>query len=150
MTVDKNTVFENSHKKNKWRKFEFSFILASLPTFATIPTCVVGGLMGQAFGRRLSLLLVAPIFAVSFILQAIASEVAMFQFGRFLSGIAGGLVSGPASVNCTTYYKSHSRTKSLKRPHWHIDLFFLRPMSAKFLIRIGGRPYVPGWAWCTL
>ena len=112
-------------KRKKWRKFEFSFILASLPTFATIPTCVVGGLMGQAFGRRLSLLLVAPIFAVSFILQAIASEVAMFQFGRFLSGIAGGLVSGPASVNCTTYYKSHSRTKSLKRSHWHIDLFFL-------------------------
>ena len=126
--------------------FEATFISASLPTFATIPTCVVGGLMGQAFGRRLSLLLVAPIFAVSFILQAVATEVAMFQFGRFLSGIAGGLVSGPASVNCTTYYKSHSRTKSLKRSHWHIDLFFLRPMSAKFLIRIGGRPYVPGWA----
>eukprot|EP00093_Oithona_nana_P006540 06540.XXX_41717_40875_1 [CDS] Oithona nana genome sequencing. len=54
--------------------------------------------MGQAFGRRLSLLLVAPIFAVSFILQAVATEVAMFQFGRFLSGIAGGLVSGPAST----------------------------------------------------
>ena len=90
--------------------FEATFISASLPTFATIPTCVVGGLMGQAFGRRLSLLLVAPIFAVSFILQAVATEVAMFQFGRFLSGIAGGLVSGPASVNGTTPKKSHLTT----------------------------------------
>ena len=81
---------------------------ASLPILAIIPTCILGGLMGQAFGRRLSLLLVAPIFAVSFILQAIAEEVAMFQFGRFLSGIAAGLLSGPASVNCTIVIRLQS------------------------------------------
>ena len=71
---------------------------ASLPTFATIPTCVFGGLMGQAFGRRLSLLLVAPIFIASFICQAMAQDVALLQFGRLLAGIAGGLCSAPAAV----------------------------------------------------
>ena len=71
---------------------------ASLPTFATIPTCIFGGLMGQAFGRRLSLLLVAPIFIASFICQAVAQDVALLQFGRLLSGLAAGLVSAPAAV----------------------------------------------------
>ena len=71
---------------------------ASLPTFATIPTCVFGGLMGQAFGRRLSLLLVAPIFIASFICQAMAQDVALLQFGRLLAGIAGGLCSAPVAV----------------------------------------------------
>ena len=54
--------------------------------------------MGQAFGRRLSLILVAPIFAVSFICQAAAQDVALLQFGRLLSGLAAGLVSAPAAV----------------------------------------------------
>ena len=54
---------------------------ASLPTFATIPTCIFGGLMGQAFGRRLSLLLVAPIFVASFICQAVAQDVVLLQCG---------------------------------------------------------------------
>ena len=76
-----------------------TFFSASLPLLVMIPTCVLGGLMGQAFGRRLTLLLVAPIFAVSFFLQALATEVAMFQFGRFLSGVAAGLLSGPATVS---------------------------------------------------
>ena len=71
---------------------------ASLPTFATIPTCIFGGLMGQAFGRRLSLLLVAPIFVASFICQAVAQDVVLLQFGRLLTGLAGGLVSAPAAV----------------------------------------------------
>ena len=71
---------------------------ASLPTFATIPTCIFGGLMGQAFGRRLSLLLVAPIFIASFICQAVAQDVALLQFGRLLTGLAAGLVSSPAAV----------------------------------------------------
>ena len=55
--------------------------------------------MGQAFGRRLSLILVAPIFAVSFICQAAAQDVALLQFGRLLSGLAAGLVSAPAAVS---------------------------------------------------
>lgn len=76
----------------------FLCFLASLPTFATIPTCIFGGLMGQAYGRRLSLVLVAPLFATSFICQAAAPDVGLFQFGRLLSGIAAGLVSSPASV----------------------------------------------------
>ena len=35
--------------------------------------------MGQAFGRRLSLLLVAPIFATSFMCQAAAPDLSLFQ-----------------------------------------------------------------------
>ena len=131
---------------------------ASLPLIATFSTCILGGLMGQAFGRRLSLLLVAPIFAVSFILQAIAEEVAMFQFGRFLSGIAGGLLSGPASVNCTIVIRRHF--SGISRPihlctlepvstkyHRHIypipHIYLNRPTSAKFPIQPGGLRFVP-------
>ena len=55
--------------------------------------------MGQAFGRRLSLILVAPIFAVSFICQAASQDVTLLQFGRLLSGLAAGLVSAPAAVS---------------------------------------------------
>ena len=72
--------------------------------------------MGQAFGRRLSLLLVAPIFATSFICQAAAPDIGLFQFGRLLSGVAAGLVSGPASVssliNLGPEQKSHFSTIS--------------------------------------
>ena len=54
--------------------------------------------MGQAFGRRLSIILVAPILIASFICQAVAQDVALLQFGRLLSGLAGGLVMAPAAV----------------------------------------------------
>ena len=95
-----------------------------------IPTCVLGGLMGQAFGRRLTLLLVAPIFAVSFFLQALATEVAMFQFGRFLSGVAAGLLSGPATVNTiptkstifSTDYFLQTYVSEISDPDWRTTL----------------------------
>ena len=84
---------------------------ASLPTFATIPTCIFGGLMGQAFGRRLSLLLVAPISITSFICQAVAQDVVLLQFGRLLTGLACGLVSAPAAVIkiCPSLFPSNSQ-----------------------------------------
>ena len=100
-------------------------ILASLPTFATIPTCIFGGLMGQAFGRRLSLLLVAPIFAASFICQAAAPDVGLFQFGRLLSGIAAGLVSSPASVKMPLCLvcKQKIDTKAIRENSYSISIF---------------------------
>lgn len=72
---------------------------ASLPTFATIFSCIFGGFLGQLYGRRLTMILVAPFMALSFVCQATASEVGLFQLGRLLTGIAFGLVSGPAGVS---------------------------------------------------
>ena len=85
-----NSAFQLTEDQLSW--------FASLPTFATIPTCFFGGMMGQAFGRRLSIILVAPILIVSFVCQAVAQDVALLQFGRLLSGLAGGLVMAPAAV----------------------------------------------------
>ncbi len=72
---------------------------ASLPTFATIPTCVIGGFLGQIFGRKMAMILVQPILLIGFICQAAAQDVEMLQFGRLLCGLASGLVSGPAAVS---------------------------------------------------
>ena len=69
-----------------------------MPTFAVIFTCIFGGFLGQLYGRRLTMILVAPFMALSFVCQAAASEVGLFQLGRLLTGIAFGLVSGPAGV----------------------------------------------------
>merc|ERR1712223_206128 len=44
------------------------------------------------------MILVAPFMALSFVCQATASEVGLFQLGRLLTGIAFGLVSGPAGT----------------------------------------------------
>ena len=91
--------FQKGHSGNSLQLTEDQLSwFASLPTFAMIPCCFFGGLMGQAFGRRLSIMLVAPIFIVSFICQAAAQDVALLQFGRLINGFAGGLVSAPAAV----------------------------------------------------
>ncbi len=64
-----------------------------------IPTCVLGGWMGHALGRRMSLPLIAPVFSAAFVCQALANDVVLLQFGRFLCGAAGGLACGPVAVS---------------------------------------------------
>ena len=61
-------------------------------------TCIFGGFLGQLYGRRLTMLLVAPVMTLSFVCQAAAFEVSLFQLGRLLTGVAFGLASGPAGV----------------------------------------------------
>ena len=79
--------------------------------------------MGQAFGRRMSIILVAPILIVSFICQATAQDVALLQFGRLLCGLAGGLVSAPAAVNKSSETISNSITTFKKLTYlWHISM----------------------------
>ena len=63
-------------------------------------TCIFGGFCGQIYGRRLTLVIFAPFFAFSFVCQAVASDVSLFQLGRLLTGVVFGLISGPASVRC--------------------------------------------------
>ena len=78
-------------------------ILASLVIFASILTCILGGLMGQYFGRKRSLILTAPIFILGFICQAVAPGKEVLLFGRFLAGVGGGLASGPSTVCFCNY-----------------------------------------------
>ena len=73
--------------------------IASLQTFAMVFTCVIGGFMGQQFGRKLSLLLIAPLFSTGFICQAAATDQELLLFGRFVCGVAGGLSCGPTGVS---------------------------------------------------
>ena len=75
-----------------------TFISASIPTFATIPTCVLGGIMGHHFGRRSSLLMIAPLYFTGFMCQAVAPDVSLLLFGRFVTGAAGGLASSICGV----------------------------------------------------
>ena len=71
---------------------------ASLQTFAMIPTCVFGGVLGQYIGRKVSMLVIAPIMAAGFICQAAAQDVVLLQFGRIIVGAAGGTLCGPTGV----------------------------------------------------
>lgn len=77
---------------------------ASLQTFGVFPTCVLGGLMGDHFGRKMSLMLIAPLFCGGFVLQMAARDVALLLFGRLVTGAAAGLACGPTaardSLNC--------------------------------------------------
>ena len=77
---------------------------ASLQTFAMIPTCVLGGVLGQWLGPRLSLLFIAPFFSAGFGCQAAAHDEVLLLFGRFLCGLAGGLACGPTAVNSNYCY----------------------------------------------
>ena len=46
--------------------------LASLLTFATIPTCLLGGILGEYLGRRMTCFLVSPLFLTGFLCTALA------------------------------------------------------------------------------
>ncbi len=65
-----------------------------------IPTCVVGGLLGQWLGRKTSMLAIAPVMAAGFVCQAAANDVALLLFGRIVVGAAGGTLCAPVGVSC--------------------------------------------------
>ena len=48
------------------------FFLASLMTFATIPTCLLGGVLGEYLGRRMTCFLVSPLFLTGFLCTALS------------------------------------------------------------------------------
>ena len=48
------------------------YVVASLLTFATIPTCLLGGLLGEYLGRRMTCFMVSPLFLASFLCTALA------------------------------------------------------------------------------
>uniref|UniRef100_A0A0K2TRV0 Major facilitator superfamily (MFS) profile domain-containing protein n=1 Tax=Lepeophtheirus salmonis TaxID=72036 RepID=A0A0K2TRV0_LEPSM len=75
-----------------------------------ISTCVVGGILGQHFGRRKSALFVTPIHILGFLLQIFASSSITVQFGRFLNGAAGGLTSGVVPVYISEISTNNYRT----------------------------------------
>ena len=61
--------------------------------------CVIGGVLGEKIGRKKMMLLVSPLLAIGYIVQALAEESYQLNIGRFICGIAGGLACGPGAVN---------------------------------------------------
>ena len=74
---------------------------ASLMSFATIPTCLLGGLLGEYLGRRMTCWLISPLFLLGFLCQAVAPDMYLLNFGRVLVGMALGFVSAPAGDRIT-------------------------------------------------
>ena len=71
---------------------------ASLQTFATIPTCMLGGFLGEYLGRRMVCCFISPLFLAGFLCMALAPDIYLLFFGRILGGLAIGLGSSPAGV----------------------------------------------------
>ena len=65
--------------------------------------CVIGGVLGEKFGRKKMILLVSPLLGIGYIAQGLAQEPILLNVGRFISGIAGGLVCGPGAVSSKFY-----------------------------------------------
>jgi len=74
---------------------------ASLQTFATIPTCIFGGFLGEYLGRRMVCYFISPLFLTGFLCICMAPDIYMLFFGRILGGLAIGLGSSPAGVYIT-------------------------------------------------
>ena len=68
---------------------------------------LVGGMLAHHLGSRLSLQLIAPLFATGFMCQAAASEAILLQFGRLVCGAAGGLACGPTAVRKPSEIEMH-------------------------------------------
>ena len=68
----KSPIFLNTEKSDYFLSDTFA---ASLMTFATIPTCLVGGFLGEYLGRRMTCFLVSPLFLTSFLCTALAQVI---------------------------------------------------------------------------
>ena len=60
---------------------------------------IVGGVLGEKFGRKKMIFFTAPLFAMSFVAQGLSNDVYMLNVGRCASGVAGGLILGPGAVS---------------------------------------------------
>ena len=79
-----------------------------------MPTCLLGGFLGEYLGRRLTCCLISPLFLAGFLCTALAPgqcsedditepllmfpDIGLLYFGRVLGGLALGLGSPPAGV----------------------------------------------------
>ena len=70
----------------------------SLFSFATVPACLLGGVLGEYLGRRMTCCLISPLFLTGFLCTSLAPDVYLLYFGRVLLGLALGLGSPPAGV----------------------------------------------------
>ena len=64
---------------------------------------ILGGILGEEFGRKKMILFIAPLFVMSFVAQGLATNIYLLNMGRFVSGVAGGLVVGPGGVSAELY-----------------------------------------------
>ena len=109
-----------------------------------MPTCLLGGFLGEYLGRRLTCCLISPLFLAGFLCTALAPghhhstisedditepllmfpDIGLLYFGRVLGGLALGLGSPPAgvyvsevsSLYCTTLYCTVLYYRSARQP----------------------------------
>ena len=64
---------------------------------------IVGGVLGEKIGRKKMILFIAPLFVMSLVSQGLAKDIYLLNVGRFVSGVAGGLIVGPGGVSAELY-----------------------------------------------
>ena len=64
---------------------------------------IVGGVLGEKLGRKKMILFIAPLFVMSLVAQGLANDIYLLNVGRFVSGVAGGLIVGPGGVSTKSY-----------------------------------------------
>ena len=64
---------------------------------------IIGGVLGEKMGRKKMILFIAPLFVMSLVAQGLANDIYLLNVGRFVSGVAGGLIVGPGGVSAESY-----------------------------------------------
>ncbi|KAG8231160.1 hypothetical protein J437_LFUL011829 [Ladona fulva] len=72
--------------------------IASTAALPMAPGCLLGGLLMEKIGRRLTIILLCIPFALGWALQSAAPDVLALCLGRALSGFAVGLLGAPGMV----------------------------------------------------
>ena len=74
------------------------YFLASIPFFAVTIFAVLGGILSERIGRKKMVLVTSPLFVVGCITQGLANGMVVVNVGRFICGMAGGLIVSPGGV----------------------------------------------------
>ena len=69
-------------------KDEFSWI-SSLAVVGSAIMCIPIGILADIIGRKVSMLLMVILFTIGWLLISFANNLAMFYFGRFITGLSG-------------------------------------------------------------
>ncbi|XP_071453653.1 facilitated trehalose transporter Tret1-like [Hetaerina americana] len=72
--------------------------IASTAALPMAPGCLLGGLLMEKIGRRLTIILLCIPFAIGWILEAAAPNVLALCLGRALTGLGVGLLGAPGMV----------------------------------------------------